>query len=469
MKKWTGIFYRYHRWFGLLVGIPMILWTISGICHPLMANFFAKPIARSFYPAIEIPLSQMTQSIRQVLIQNQYDSIEGFRIVLLDNTPHYQIRDKGGRLSYFSCTTGDPYPDGDYAHAEMLARWFLNDQMSALLEVERVDQFNGEYGLINRFLPAYRVRLDDPEQTDVYVDLSGDRLATYNDGYRRAFLWCFSNLHSWSFLGDREGPFRVSVVVLFSLFTMGVSISGIHLFAFMKRKRSSSRALQWHRWLGIIFSIFLLGFSSSALMVALPKYRVDTDNRMIATPRIFVSDLPDTLLQILPRLSQPVYDISLVTLQNRLYYRFETCDENRERQVSYLDVEKGSELGEGDLLYARDLFQRISGHAESSLIEVNPLTRFSNEYPFIMKRLPVYKMVSSDAPAGSAWYIETRTGFLAAQKTLASTTSGIGFILLHKFHFLDPLGKDFRDTVIIAVSLFLLIVSVLGVFSWFRS
>ncbi len=473
MKKWIALFYRYHRWLGLLVGIPMILWTISGICHPLMANFLSRPLPKAFHPPADVAHESIERSLIQVLRQNDYTTFSGFRLVRLQEHAYYQVHGRDGSLRYFSCLTGEELEDGDTIHAEQLARQFAADEESAVAAIERVERFTGEYGLINRFLPVYRVRLTRPDSVDVYVDIIGERLATHNDSVRRVLLWVFRNFHTWSFLGERENPLRVSIIVLFSLFTLTVAATGVYLFIGMKggkkgAAKKRNRALQWHRWLGITFSLFLLGFSFSALLVAFPKYRPDSDNRKIVNLQIPVSELEDSLLEVLQQEPNSLHNLSIVEMNDGRYYQVHSRNEQGNSVVHYRNVSDGSLLQDGDLQYARYLFEKISGYPRDSLTEEERVTRFREDYPFIMKRLPVYKMVSSAAPAGSAWYIDTGNGYLAAHKTALGTASGLGFIFLHKFHFLDPLGKNTRDVLLIGVTLLLLLVSVLGIVSWFR-
>ena len=47
MKK---LLYTFHRKFAIWLAIPLVLWALSGILHPMMANWFKPHIAQTFIP-----------------------------------------------------------------------------------------------------------------------------------------------------------------------------------------------------------------------------------------------------------------------------------------------------------------------------------------------------------------------------------------------------------------------------------
>lgn len=475
-RKFTALFYKYHRLLGLVTGIPMVLWTISGITHPLMVHFFAHDIPQRRIIPEPLPPESLTVSPGEILKRAGYEKIQNLRIVRLDRERALQVQDTDYRLRYFSLTTGEEIPDAENRHAEQLARTFLQDFDSPVRELEKVESFGGDYAYVNRLLPVMRVRFDRPDQMDLYVETFGERLGTFNDSSRRAYLWFFRNLHSWSFLGDRDNPLRITVIVGFSLLTLVVALTGIHLFWFMKRRwgKQVPRRRKWllfaHRWLGILFSLFLLGFSASALMVAIPKYGKDQDNLRIETSPVPVAALATPLEQVLQEIQQSVYNLSVVEMEGAYYYQILVGKERHGSERIYLRTDNLQRLDSGDEQYAIHLAGKASGVERQQIAKVEQVTRFGSDYPFIMKRLPVYK-ISYPATTGSGindWFIETSSHYLSAHTTTLGAINGVGFVMLHKFHFLDFLGKEARDIVLMLVTLFLCLVAILGVVSyWF--
>ncbi|MCM8542428.1 MAG: hypothetical protein NE328_19310 [Lentisphaeraceae bacterium] len=71
---------------------------------------------------------------------------------------------------------------------------------------------------------------------------------------------------------------------------------------------------------------------------------------------------------------------------------------------------------------------------------------FTHEYGFVNKRLPVWKVTFKGSD--DAYYLETSSTKLAAKVTGIKRVEGLSFAYLHKAHFLDFLGKDMRDIVL---------------------
>jgi hypothetical protein len=94
---------------------------------------------------------------------------------------------------------------------------------------------------------------------------------------------------------------------------------------------------------------------------------------------------------------------------------------------------------------------------------VHPVHRFDEGYGFAFKRLPVMAVALPERP-GETWYVETRTGALAAHVTPLSRLEGWVFGMVHKWSFLDgTLGKAGRETLQSLAALALVLTVGLGV------
>jgi hypothetical protein len=96
------------------------------------------------------------------------------------------------------------------------------------------------------------------------------------------------------------------------------------------------------------------------------------------------------------------------------------------------------------------------------------LTRFTNDYGFINKRLPVVKLALS-TPTHLTYYLEPATGRLAAKVQDADRREGLSFAVFHKYLLLDFAGKNFRDFVTALAAMGVLVVSVLGLILFFKT
>ena len=76
--------YKWHKIIGLIVVVPVIFWTLSGLTHPFMANFFKPEIPRAF---IGDPVGGKLPdlSLQEVSTQNSIKSLRNFRYVAMDD------------------------------------------------------------------------------------------------------------------------------------------------------------------------------------------------------------------------------------------------------------------------------------------------------------------------------------------------------------------------------------------------
>jgi hypothetical protein len=92
--------------------------------------------------------------------------------------------------------------------------------------------------------------------------------------------------------------------------------------------------------------------------------------------------------------------------------------------------------------------------------EVSIVTRFGDGYGFINKRLPVWRV---DAPNGPV-FVDVREGLIAGaiQETWLTRMEGWTFDNLHKWEFLNPLGRRNRDYATMTATAIIILTSLLG-------
>ena len=89
-------FYQWHRKLAYVIAVPLILWALSGLLHPMMSNWFKPDIAKKFIipKPIQIPGDAMSvaaicegldqvQMIKLVKIQD--------KVALLAITPDQEL------------------------------------------------------------------------------------------------------------------------------------------------------------------------------------------------------------------------------------------------------------------------------------------------------------------------------------------------------------------------------------------
>jgi len=129
----------------------------------------------------------------------------------------------------------------------------------------------------------------------------------------------------------------------------------------------------------------------------------------------------------------------------------------------YIDLTNGKELKNGHEHYSLELlnnFKRLKNQT-STVATSTWITEFTNEYGFINKYLPVMRYEFNDANK-TTYYIDPACQKLTAEITQVDRYEGFSFAFLHKFHFLDSLGKDFRDGILVFFALGISLTTFLG-------
>lgn len=432
--------------------------------HPIMSRINPTPINLLMPPAV-VSLNGLL-SPGEVMRRNGLTEIGGLRLVKLGDQPAYQmILPEQAERRYFSAQNGAPLASADRRFAEQLARHFIGDTDSPILSVELLTQFDEDYLSVNRLLPVYRVRFDRPDGMRVYVETGPARLAALVDD-RKAMLgrW-FGWLHNWTFMGHAE-PQRKTLASLFLGALLLSALSGLWMYVFLWQKKtlpSRPRGLRrLHRGTGIAVSLSALLFVVSAewhLLGVSPR-----GVALMPDTRFTPAELAAPLATVLPPAASQINLTKLAS--GEAYYQF-TLLLLPASEVHYIRANSGAELADADKLHAQELATQHSGLSNVPVKSVTLISKFAGEYGFINKRLPVYR-VEYATPDHRAFYVETRTGALAAVVKDEDRMEGWSFSYLHKFHWLDFAGKDLRDLVMALFGLGNLLVAALGLMLFAR-
>jgi hypothetical protein len=501
--------YRWHRVLGLLTVVPVIMWALSGLSHPLMANLLRPAIAHETVPTPPLPAAALAVPVAQVLAQHRLAAVQNLRVVQLHRQPTYQITDFRGRLRYFSAATGQEIPTGDRAYAEDVVRYLLADSTSAVASAEVLTHFTGEYKSINRLLPVWKVTLARPDGMTVFIETGQSRLGTFNNHARATFLWVFGMLHNWDFLAGLPRPLHLSIMLVFCTIIWLSALSGLVVYGFVRKKlrqpRSAQDAVGWlrrrHRTLGLWVAFVTFTFALSASYHLLQKFTPDRRNDVMRVSAFAATELTWPLTDALA--AAPVQRVSLVRVGGQPYYRLVSKGADGQPAVQYRSTRNGQVLPNGEFRYARELGEefmtRLHGQATpatavgasedgalpdcctpptdeatatsapaaslapalASLGSPELVTKFAGEYGFVNKRLPVVKLAFAGA-GHPALYVEPATGRLAAFVTDGDRREGLSFAVLHKFFLMDWAGKNVRDAVAILSALGVLVVTLYG-------
>ncbi|TFF37447.1 PepSY domain-containing protein [Mucilaginibacter psychrotolerans] len=466
-------FYKWHRILGLVALVPVICWTLSGLSHPFMSNWFRPSIAREVYKPLPQSGIKPTLSIKQVLDKNHIARFRNFGLIALEGQALYQVMGKDSTVNYYSAGTGDIYKGGDEAYAKYLARYFLQDTVSKIKGVTLQKTFDSHYQPINHLLPVWQVSFDRADGMDVYIETTQSRMGTFNNNTRKAMLMFFEQLHTWDFLADLGGDqFRLVVLlvvvsIMFLSLLSGLTIYGLFWKKFKTAQQNRKQAgrddtrfvHRFHRQLGLIVSFVMFTFTISAAFHIIVKLHNIAPEAKAYEQLISTADLAASNLQ-LPLADSSIVKTGIVKFEGSTYYQVST----NKKDIRYINVADGKELTDGDADYARYLagfyraprpgIKQVKGRLATTQIR-----QFDNEYGFINKRLPVQKV---EYPGGENWYVETTTSQLAEKVTGIDRAEGFSFIFLHKYFGMSWAGKNIRDVVSMLAALGVLVVSLFG-------
>lgn len=453
---------------GLTALIPVIFWTISGLSHPFMSNWFRPTIAQEVFKPLPQSQIKPTLSIHQVLDKNGITEFRNFGLINFNKQSYYQILGKDSITNYYSAANGEVLKNGDRLYAVYLARYFTQDSTSKIKAISLQKIFDGHYQPINHLLPVWKVSFDRPDGMDIYVETGQSRMGTFNNNTRKAMLSLFEQLHTWAFLAAIGGEqFRIIVLLIIVSILFLSLLSGLTVYGFFwkkfktatqNRKGSGKKDTRFvhrfHRQIGLIVSFVMFTFVTSGAFHLLVKLHNIGPKQKVYGQVFDINDLVLSNLK-LPLADSVITKVGLVKLDGQTYYQAS----NNSKDILYFDAKTGTELNDGDRQYARFLSEYYRGSKTTRDLKVTQIRQFDNEYGFINKRLPVQKV---EYPNAENWYIETTTSQLSTKVAGIDRTEGFSFIFLHKYFGMTWAGKNIRDIVSMLAALGVLVVSLFG-------
>lgn len=445
----------WHRRLSLLAGVALLLWAGSGLLHPLMNWTGPRPAAFA-PPSVRLPPADAGM-LRAALERQGITQVQSLRQMVFEGQSYWQVQAAGETIEplYLSTVDGEPVPGVDRRHAEHLARHYTGETQAAVVLAMPVTQFSRDYPAVNRLLPVWEIRFDRADGLTAYVETASDRMATLSTVRKRRLLAAFQALHTLDWMQGAEG-LRLALITTLIAAALVMAVLGLGLMLWSPR--AAAGAQRWrrgHRLLGVVVWGPVLMFSVSGLL-----------HLWVRSPVLEPPALPMTGPAVHQLQSAPMPaardQFSLVPLADGSAWWRERAGE----QVSYWHARNGERLDGDEALRVRELAAARAGLAAADWQGVEPLHRFTDEYGFANKRLPVWRL---QAPDGERWFVEAATGRIAARVAPLAVLEGRSFSLLHKWQFLDPLGRALRDGLMVLIALLIVGLSAIGLRLRFRA
>ena len=122
-------FYKWHRLLGLTALVPIICWTISGLSHPFMSNWFRPFIPQETYQSPTQSEMRPRLTLTQVMDQNHISQLRNFGLVNFNHRTCYQLLGADSIYRYYDAASGNFIPNADRDYAIFLARYFTQDSL----------------------------------------------------------------------------------------------------------------------------------------------------------------------------------------------------------------------------------------------------------------------------------------------------------------------------------------------------
>ncbi|MCL2915237.1 PepSY domain-containing protein [Shewanella corallii] len=483
----------WHKTLALWMTLPLFIWAFSGLLHPLMGHFFKPPrLQLATEQFAELGFLPRRTSLAYVLNTHGIERFSSVKLVMFQGAPHYQVRIQDGesqadsdriaapnpnyQLRYFAVEDGterfaEQQGVGKVADAEYAAELVNRLDGSSTTAMSLIRNFTPEYPAINRILPVYRIAKSSG--TIFYIDTHGSRISTLSTPTRESLSFWFRTLHNLSFIGEMHSPVRLVVLGVMISGILLLALTGLLLYSGLWRRLSSGRGKpsisQFHRVSGMIICLSLLGFATSGLHTLVSKQSRDEHFGISPGNELSVSELDFDPLQTM--LSLQADNFNLVQWDGQLWLQFWRYMEQAstpkpgQDKVLTLGYWRPEQAQRTDADYAAFLGYSKLGVARSPSSQ-KTVTHFGGSYPFILKRLPVQQMAYGDS--GQLVAIETHTGYVAQLADQADKYRSIHFSALHKYHFLNDLGKVPRDLFITLIILTILGTASLGLVLYFK-
>ncbi|QLI80749.1 PepSY domain-containing protein [Chitinibacter fontanus] len=460
---------RWHKKLAWIAGIAVIFWGLTGVLHPIMSAL--TPNVHPLPVALSLPAD--LQVVPPASLRLPAGAVQSLRLRMWgDDTPAWRIGMQAQPVGiWFDARNGQVLANADAQEAERLARALVGDPQSAIRSLTPITEFSRSYPSINKILPVWRVEFVRDDGMVAFVDTEGRRLASLSDNTKRSLMPIFSLLHTWSWASEPVKKLGMTLVLLVALLSM---IGGLAMY-WLRYRRQTLKATQpalrrFHRGLGVAAGLAGLVITFSGL----------THLWLQRAPFQAAAPQPLTVLPELHHMPVGVSSLIAVNVGAKGYWLVEQSDKNAAVNTggghqhgahhaasalpTYLNEHGAVEEG----IAARHAMQMLRQLApkeaqvhSANLQSLTLITQFGGEYGFFQKRLPVYR-VDLATPSAASWYLEPATGTFSTRVENSDRFEGYLFANLHKWHWLDGLGKTSRDVILASFAALNVVLAVCG-------
>ncbi|MFT3810880.1 MAG: PepSY domain-containing protein [Micropepsaceae bacterium] len=216
------VFLSVHKWIGLVVGIQIVLWMLSGL---VMAVLPIEEVRGEHniadQPPVRLDGIGPLAPLDTVIAAAGGDAVAA-TLTTLAGEPVYEVKKSGGATALIDARSAAVLTPISEALARQVAEAdFAGDRTASAAIL--VTQEGGDY---RGRLPAWRISFDDPDDTRIYVAANDGRVSARRSGTWRLydFFWML-HIMDYSARENFNSPWMVG----FAAGGLAVALSGVPL------------------------------------------------------------------------------------------------------------------------------------------------------------------------------------------------------------------------------------------------
>ena len=197
----------------------------------------------------------------------------------------------------------------------------------------------------------------------------------------------------------------------------------------------------WHRILGIMTIIPVIFWTCSGLShpIIAHWFKLQIAHEYIKPAAIHNGQVKLSVNQVLSKNGINLFkNFRIIGFQGKTFYQVK----DRKNEEQYFSAEDGVKLPDGGRLYAEYLSRYFLGDSTSKVVSITPVTTFTDEYKYINRLLPVWK-VSFDRKDKMDVYVETSQSRLANYN---DTNRKVFLWIFSNFHSYEFIAKITNNT-----------------------
>lgn len=279
MKKLIKLTLLIHRYLGFAFSLLFVVWFISGF-----ATMYVKYPTMRYHERLQrmpVPdFSHANLTIAQAVgSAGVTDTLRSIRLGMLLDRPIYRLTTAKGTYQAVFADDGTLFKGADSALAAQLAIQFTKGGSVESTELlTEIDQWMAAARSQGYTTPVYRMRMDDPAHTYVYVAVQTGEVVQLVNARQRFLAWLGPIPH-WIYptVLLRNRPLWNDIIVWSSTIGSVMCVAGI-VMGFVRYKRNRRLAFspykkkwfRWHHYTGFAFGLFVFTWVFSGLLSMTP-------------------------------------------------------------------------------------------------------------------------------------------------------------------------------------------------------